>query len=152
MERGVPWAAVRASDPELAAVVSARLAARRHHVLATHRRDGSIRLSGIEVWQREGELVLGMLAGSVKALDVGRDPRCALHSQPEDRLVTPDVKLWGELVALCPEELEAFRAAVCPPEPTVAYHLRVLGMASVVVAPNGTELEIRSWTAPEVAV
>jgi hypothetical protein len=57
---------------------------RRHSTLATLRLDGSPRISGIEVSFDAGELLLGMMPGSLKALDVRRDPRLALHSPTED--------------------------------------------------------------------
>jgi hypothetical protein len=52
--------------------------------VATLRRDGSPRISGIEAEFRDGEVWLGMMPGSVKALDLGRDPRLAVHSASED--------------------------------------------------------------------
>jgi hypothetical protein len=52
--------------------------------LATLRRDGSPRISGIELQHAEGDLWLGMMGGSVKGHDLRRDPRFALHSGSED--------------------------------------------------------------------
>ncbi|HEY4729149.1 MAG TPA: pyridoxamine 5-phosphate oxidase, partial [Actinomycetes bacterium] len=40
--------------------------------------------SGIETTFADGELWLGMMPGSRKALDLRRDPRLALHSASED--------------------------------------------------------------------
>jgi hypothetical protein len=64
--------------------VRALFDAHRHKTLATLRRDGSPRISGIEVEFSDGEVFLGMMPGSVKALDVLWDPRLALHSASED--------------------------------------------------------------------
>ena len=47
--------------------------------LATLRRDGSPRISGIECTFEDGDLWFGSMAGAVKALDLQRDPRFALH-------------------------------------------------------------------------
>ncbi|MDP9221554.1 MAG: pyridoxamine 5'-phosphate oxidase family protein, partial [Actinomycetota bacterium] len=58
--------------------------AHRHKTLATLRSDGSPRISGIEVEFADGEVWLGMMPGSVKARDLGRDPRLALHSASDD--------------------------------------------------------------------
>ena len=55
-----------------------------HKTLATLRRDGSPRISGTEVIFAEGELWLGSMWQAVKALDLRRDPRFALHSGSED--------------------------------------------------------------------
>src|SRR5207247_4178575 len=64
--------------------VRALFDAHRHKTMATLRRDGSPRISGIEVEFSDGEVFLGMMPGSVKALDVLRDPRLALHSASDD--------------------------------------------------------------------
>ena len=78
------WSEVEAAAPELAARVRATMGAHKHKVLATLRRDGSPRVSGIEAELTDGELWLGMMAGSRKAMDLRRDPRLALHSASED--------------------------------------------------------------------
>lgn len=57
---------------------------RKHKTLATLRRDGSPRISGIETKFEDGELWLGMMPGSVKAADLRRDARLALHSPTVD--------------------------------------------------------------------
>ena len=78
------WSEVEAAAPELAARVRATMDAHKHKVLATLRRDGSPRVSGIEATFTDGELWLGMMPGSRKAMDLRRDPRLALHSASED--------------------------------------------------------------------
>ncbi|MFE0387917.1 pyridoxamine 5'-phosphate oxidase family protein [Streptomyces bungoensis] len=76
------WASFSAAEPGLAATVEQRFRAFRHHVLATLRKDGSPRTSGLEADFRAGELWLGMMGGSLKALDLRRDPRFALQANP----------------------------------------------------------------------
>jgi hypothetical protein len=78
------WSEVEAAAPELAARVRATMDAHKHKVLATLRRDGSPRVSGIEAEFTDGELWLGMMPGSRKAMDLRRDPRLALHSASVD--------------------------------------------------------------------
>ena len=78
------WDEVRIAAPELAQVVQDRFAARKHHTMATVRRDGSPRISGTEVEFADGQVVLGSMPGARKARDLQRDPRVALHSQGED--------------------------------------------------------------------
>jgi hypothetical protein len=78
------WAAVAAAEPEFAEWVRRVFDAHRHKVLATLRRDGSPRVSGIEVEFVDGELLMGMMSGSVKAQDLLRDPRLALHAASQD--------------------------------------------------------------------
>lgn len=78
------WAEFAAAEPGLASRVKERFAIRKHKTLATLRKDGSPRISGIEVQFENGELFLGMMPGSVKLRDLERDPRLALHSPTED--------------------------------------------------------------------
>lgn len=78
------WAELEAQAPELTAVARAFFDAHVHKTLATLRRDGSPRISGIECDFRDGDLWLGMMWRSVKALDLRRDPRFALHSGSDD--------------------------------------------------------------------
>jgi hypothetical protein len=98
------WAEIEAAAPELAARARASFDAHKHKVLATLRRDGSPRISGIEASLADGQLWLGMMPGSRKALDLRRDPRLALHSTsvdpPEDDpgRWAGDAKLSGRAV------------------------------------------------------
>lgn len=78
------WEEFAAAEPEFAERVRRRFAARKHSTVATLRKDGSPRISGTEVELRDGELVLGMMPGSLKALDLRRDARMALHSPTVD--------------------------------------------------------------------
>ncbi|HET9847420.1 MAG TPA: pyridoxamine 5'-phosphate oxidase family protein [Candidatus Dormibacteraeota bacterium] len=78
------WAEFAVAEPELAREVQARFGIRKHNTLATLRKDGSPRISGIEVEFADGELFLGMMPDSRKLHDLRRDPRMALHSPTED--------------------------------------------------------------------
>ena len=78
------WAEFAAAEPELAARVNERFGIRKHKTMATLRRDGAPRISGIETEFEDGELFLGMMPGSRKLEDLRRDPRVALHSPSED--------------------------------------------------------------------
>ena len=78
------WAEVKAAAPDLADRVEARFAIRKHKTLATLRKDGSPRISGIETVFEEGDIYLGMMSDSRKLDDLRRDPRLALHSPTED--------------------------------------------------------------------
>ncbi|HEX6491873.1 MAG TPA: pyridoxamine 5'-phosphate oxidase family protein [Candidatus Dormibacteraeota bacterium] len=78
------WDDVAAAEPEFAARVRSLFESQKHMTLATLRRDGAPRISGTEVRFADGEVVLGMMPGSRKALDLLRDPRLALHSPTVD--------------------------------------------------------------------
>jgi hypothetical protein len=97
------WREFTAAAPELARRAQAAFDAHKHKLLATLRRDGSPRISGIEARFADGELWLGMMPGSRKAMDLRRDPRLALHSASEDPPDDPstwsgDAKLSGRAV------------------------------------------------------
>jgi Pyridoxamine 5'-phosphate oxidase len=97
------WSEIEAAAPELAGRARAVFDAHKHKILATLRRDGSPRISGIEATIADGELWLGMMPGSRKALDLRRDPRLALHSASDDPPDDPatwagDAKLSGRAV------------------------------------------------------
>jgi hypothetical protein len=79
------WRQVEAEVPDLAARVRAAFAASRHATMATLRADGGPRISGTEVeFSADGELRIGSMTGAVKARDLRRDPRLALHSPTVD--------------------------------------------------------------------
>ncbi len=116
----VGWAAVEAAAPEFAALVRERFGLHRHHVLATLRKDGAPRLTGLEADFRFGELWLGMMTGSRKVQDLRRDPRFALHVNPGGGtdLAGGDVRVSGRAVEMGDPGLKArYAAAVQPPEP-----------------------------------
>lgn len=76
------WAEFEAAEPGLAVRVAARFDTHPHHVLGTLRRDGSPRLSGVNVHRGEGHLWVGSMPDAVKIGDMERDPRVTIHSAP----------------------------------------------------------------------
>ncbi|MER0480511.1 pyridoxamine 5'-phosphate oxidase family protein [Streptomyces sp. Edi2] len=114
---------VEAAVPEFAGRVRERFGAYRHHVLATLRKDGGPRLTGLEADFRYGELWLGMMVGSRKALDLRRDSRFSLHGNPGPGtdLSGGDVRVSGRAVEVTdPEVVARYAAVVKPPDP---FHL-----------------------------
>lgn len=90
------WSEFEAQAPELAARVRERLDAHGHKTIATIRRDGSPRISGTETEFSDGELWIGSMRDALKARDLQRDPRFALHTASEDpEIWTGDAKLAG---------------------------------------------------------
>ncbi|MFE9662295.1 pyridoxamine 5'-phosphate oxidase family protein [Streptomyces sp. NPDC005955] len=144
------WAAFAAAAPELAAATQARFAAHTHHTLATLRRDGSPRTSGIEVQFRYGELTMGMMPDSVKARDLLRDPRFALqanHGSGAGELAQGDVRVAGRAVEVVDaDELARFRAEVGPPPGP--FHLFRTEVTEVVLTTVEDEqyLVVEFWT------
>ena len=90
------WDEFEREEPEFAARVKELFDAHVHKTIATLRRDGSPRISGIECTFAEGELWIGSMPRAVKARDLQRDPRYALHSGSDDPPDwTADAKVGG---------------------------------------------------------
>jgi Pyridoxamine 5'-phosphate oxidase len=75
------------------------------HVLATLRRDGSPRVSGSEIACLGSDLSFGSMPNAVKALDLQRDGRCALHAHPSS---DGDAKVAGVAVEVTGEAKSAY--------------------------------------------
>lgn len=78
------WQEIVESSPGLAEAVRSSFDGGVHKTIATLRRDGSPRISGIEAFFAEGDLWFGSMWEARKALDLRRDPRFALHSGTAD--------------------------------------------------------------------
>jgi hypothetical protein len=82
------WTDFAAEQPDFAARVRALFEVRKHATMATLRADGAPRISGTEVEFAGDDLCIGSMGGAVKARDLRRDPRLALHcptvDAPED--------------------------------------------------------------------
>ncbi len=111
----VRWSDVERSAPEFAARVRTIFEKRRHKTLATLRRDGSPRVSGVETAFQDGDIVMGMMPDSVKARDLQRDPRASLHAQSEDPPIDRpstwegDAKMAGRVIPIEGREPGSFR-------------------------------------------
>src|SRR5450759_2018861 len=73
------WAEFESAEPEFASRMRSLMTSRKHLTMATLRRDGSPRISGTEVDLVDGQLRLGSMPRAVKAMDLRRDPRIAIH-------------------------------------------------------------------------
>jgi hypothetical protein len=92
----VTWAEFERTAPELAALGEARFRAAGLAIVGTLRANGWPRITPVEPRFVDGELQLGMMWRSRKALDLLRDPRCAVHSSTTDKDGTEgDFKVYG---------------------------------------------------------
>ncbi len=135
------WQEVVAADAELAADVRRCFAIRKHATLATLRRDGSPRISGTEVeFADDGEIYLGMMAGSLKALDLRRDPRLALHCPTEDAPESDPSSWIGDA------KIAGRAVDVSDPGASDGSHRFRIDVGEVVhTGVDGDHLVIRSW-------
>ncbi len=146
------WADFERAAPALAAIGRERLDAPGLLLLVTLRRDGHPRVSPVEPIFCDGELQLGMMWRSRKALDLQRDPRCTVHSIVTRREGDEgDFKLYGRAREVL--ELEA-RERYCdalftrigwkPDEPE--FHLFAIEVLRVGYTRfDKGKLERRSW-------
>ncbi|MFE7565831.1 pyridoxamine 5'-phosphate oxidase family protein [Streptomyces sp. NPDC057539] len=140
------WADFVSAEPRFAETVQRRFEKHTHHVLATLRKDGSPRVTGLEVSFKFGELWLGMMPNSRKALDLQRDPRFAVHANPGEgaEMADGDVRVAGRAVEVMDEEtLVRFAAEVEPPLP---FHLFRVDLGEVVrTGLDGEDLVVQVW-------
>ncbi len=91
------WEEFASAVPELAERGRQRIEAHELILLGTIKADGSPRISPVEPDFVDGELMMGMMWQSTKALDLLRDPRCVVHSVVTDRRGTEgEFKIIGE--------------------------------------------------------
>ncbi|MEV7293286.1 pyridoxamine 5'-phosphate oxidase family protein [Streptomyces microflavus] len=140
------WSGFATAEPAFADTARRRFQLYKHHVLATLRKDGSPRVTGLEADFRFGELLLGMMPDSRKALDLRRDPRFALQANPgpDAEMNDGDVRVSGRAVEITdPEFLARFIEDAAPPEP---FHLFRAELTEVVrIGLDGDSLVIESW-------
>ena len=130
------WDEFTAAAPELAGLGEERLRDRELCLLGTLRKNGYPRISPVEPEFVDGELMLGLMWQSPKALDLLRDPRCVVHSVVSDRAGTEgDFKLYGKAVPVEDPQVRArYRETIKaridwePEEPN--YHLFALDVES----------------------
>ena len=93
------WRDLETGAPDLAREGWARFERTKVALLGTIRRDGSPRISPVEPYLIDGELVVGVMP-SPKLDDLRRDPRCVLHSSVSNLEGSEgEFKVHGRVVA-----------------------------------------------------
>jgi Pyridoxamine 5'-phosphate oxidase len=141
------WQQFEEEAPDLAKAVRERFEATKHHVLATLRRDGSPRVSGTEVRIYDGDLTVGSMWGAVKARDLQRDGRFALHANPGDgSMAAGDAKVAGVAVEVVDQaELDAYADETKPPPGSFHFFRLFLTEVVLTTVENNEYLLIRTW-------
>jgi hypothetical protein len=142
------WGAVEAEAPELSALARGFLDAHTHLTLATLRKDGSPRISGTEVIFADGEVWLGSMPHAVKARDLQRDPRYAVHSGSDDpdRGWKGDAKFAGRAEEIeDPERKAEVVGGKGPPGPMHLFRCDVTELVVVRLGDPADHLVIESW-------
>jgi hypothetical protein len=136
-----------AEAPELAARARQIFDAHTHKTLATLRRDGSPRISGTEVEYADGEMWFGGMWKSVKALDLQRDPRFALHSGSDDPPDwRADAKVAGRVEEIeDPERKAAIIGGDAPPGPAHLFRADITELVVTGLGDPPDHIVIESW-------
>ena len=143
------WQDVMDAEPEFAAEVQEVFDRYKHKTIATLRRDGSPRLSGLELEFKAGEVIFGMMASSRKRQDLLRDPRTEIHSTSivpdgivpdgDDAAWTGDARLSGRAREIT-DPAERARFTDTPPD---AYPLFILDLDRVMrIKLEGSPLQL----------
>jgi hypothetical protein len=140
------WAEIEAEAPELTQRARGYFDAGAHKTLATLRRDGSPRISGIEAEFAEGELWLGSMWNAVKALDLQRDPRFALHSPSADASAwNGDAKAAGRVEEITDPDVIARINGPKAPGPSHLFRADLTELSVVYLGEPRDHLVIESW-------
>lgn len=104
--------------------------------MATLRLDGSPRISGTEIQVSAGQMQIGSMLGAVKARDLLRDPRVAIHGPTNDPTKSGawrgEAKISGRAVAM--------------PAGGDAHGFRIDIQEAVITSLGGKGLLIESWS------
>ncbi len=147
------WSELERRQPRLARRARERLIDPGVVLVATIRRDGTPRLSPVEPFLLDGRLWLSMMAGSLKARDLLRDPRVLVHGIVTDRDGRDgEVKLRGRArveddVGVQRAYAEAVSAALGWSPEVGRFHLfevDVDDVTSIRYAPSGDQ-HVASW-------
>ncbi len=129
------WEGFRRAAPELAALGEERFERTGLSLVGTIRANGFPRISPVEPYIVGGELMLGMMWRSKKALDMRREPRIVVHSTVSDKAGTEgDFKAYGRAVDVPdPERRTAYGDATearIDWRPTEPFHLVTVDIES----------------------
>jgi hypothetical protein len=143
------WQDVVDSEPDLAAEVQRVFDAHKHKTIATLRRDGSPRLSGLELGFTAGDVAFGMMPRSRKAADLRRDPRTEVHSasfivEDEEESWHGDARISGRAREITHLE-ERARYTDTPPEAHPLFALDIERVVRVKLEGSPPHLVVSTW-------
>jgi hypothetical protein len=148
------WRALVEGAPELAREGWARFERTNVALLGTIRQDGSPRISPVEPFVIEGELVFGVMR-SPKWDDLQRDPRIVLHSSVSDISGSEgEFKIYGRAVStdepalrIHPDAWWSWR----PPEQSAVFTVDIRQAVLVAWSLEFDRMRTTRWTAAEGA-
>ena len=145
----ITWEELETAAPPIAQLAKERFDGTRVALLGTIRTDGSPRISPIEPYLSQGNLLLGAMSRSLKTRDLQRDPRCVLHSAvTAPDAGDPEVKLYGRAVEATTEIREGCSAAwwQAQPDAAVVFALVIELATSIEWNLRAGQMLVRSWS------
>jgi hypothetical protein len=136
------WRELVAAEPAFAARVQQIFDGRRHKTLATLRKDGAPRISGIEAEFADGEVWIGMMPGSIKLQDLRRDARMVLHASSDDPPKEAP-SAWAGDAKISGRAVETSRPT--PGPPGTMYRIDIEEVVFTYVSDPPDYLVIESW-------
>jgi hypothetical protein len=134
------WAEFEVAEPAFAGRVRRLMSSRKHLTMATLRAGGAPRISGTEIEFADGLLRIGSMPGAVKARDLQRDGRVAIHGPTTDPPPGNDRGWVGEAkVAGRAVEVESG-------DDSHRFEIDILEAVVTHLNEAGTRLVIESWT------
>jgi hypothetical protein len=145
----VSWPALEAGAPDLAREGRARFERSHVALLGTIREDGTPRISPVEPFVLDGQLVFGVMR-SPKWDDLRRDARCVLHSSVSDVNGTEgEFKVYGRAVATDAPAILSFADAWWAARPREQFEVYALDIAEAVLVrwdPEFNRMRTSRWT------
>ena len=145
------WSEFEKAAPEIAQLGEERFDRSGVVLVGTVRKDGSPRISPVEPLITQGQLFLGMMWRSKKALDLIRDPRCVVHSTISNRDGSEgEFKLRGRALDVPdPDMREGYSEALYEKiewRPKDLYHLFSVDIESAAfIVYQNDEQSVRRW-------
>jgi hypothetical protein len=145
------WHDFERAAPALAQAARARLEATRIALLGTIRADGSPRISPIEPYFTQKQLLLGAMTRSLKARELTRDSRCVVHSAiSAPDAGEPEFKLYGTVSEVTDTEERQARADAWwlshPADAARVFTFAVAEAVSVEWALERGEMTVTRWS------
>jgi len=148
------WSEFTATAPHMGTLATEAFTDEHLATLGTLRANGWPRVSPCEVYFVDGEMLLGMMPESAKALDLRRDPRITVVNGQEQRIPKRgDVKLYGtarEIMRDRQELRDRFadaQEAVINWRPTDPFHLFAVDILSASYISFGEGKRYLRWSA-----
>ncbi|GAA5094260.1 pyridoxamine 5'-phosphate oxidase family protein [Nocardia iowensis] len=145
------WAELVAAAPDLAGSAQEAFARSGFGLIGTVRRDGTPRISPVEVHFVDNRLVLVLIAGTRKVRDLDRDPRVLLRTPVTDAAAPePEITVRGRVRELVDDRLRGTIADAVQsrsgwrPHPSWRFFALDADAASCVEW-NGDEMRLTRW-------